>query len=165
MPILLGLMLMGLLEIAGFVWIGPILGVGGTLGFVLLSALAGMALLRHEGVGTLVRVQRELRTGGAPVPAALDGACRILASLLLIVPGFFSTAAGLLLLLPPVRGFVIAWLVAKGTAIGIQGGAPGLWSMRFGTARTTTTTVIDGEYREVRPADQALPPRPDSDRP
>src|SRR5271156_3569723 len=98
MPILLALLLAPFIEIAGFVWLGPYLGVAGTLAFVLVSAFIGLSLLRSQGLAALTRLQREIDTGSAPLQAALDGALRIIAALLMIVPGFFSTALGLILL-------------------------------------------------------------------
>ncbi len=91
MPTLIVLLGWPLLEIAGFVWIGPYLGVAGTVAFVVTSAIVGMALLRREGIGLLMRIRRDVAARVVPVPTAVDGACRIAAALLLVVPGFFST--------------------------------------------------------------------------
>src|ERR1700733_13824399 len=103
MSILVLLLLWPLIEIAGFAWIGGMIGVGPTIGFVLVSGLLGLALLREAGLATLMRLRASLEAGKTPVPAALDGAGRILGALLLVVPGFFSSAIGTLLLIPPLR--------------------------------------------------------------
>ncbi len=133
------------IEIAGFVWFGPILGVAGTLAFVLISAVAGLALLRVQGMAALLRLRRDLDAGTTPVPAVLDGGLRIGAALLLIVPGFFSTALGLLLLVPPLRALAAA-------AIGRRlrtGGT--IWVVRTGR-QGPAAPVIDGDFREVTPS-------------
>ena len=145
MPIMFGLLLAPFLEIAGFVWLGPYLGVSGTLAFVILSALLGLVLLRHQGVATLMRLRQDLEAGTTPVPAALDGAARIVAALLLIVPGFFSTGLGLLLLVPPLRALIVGYL-SRQVAAGV------VWTVR------TNPRIIEGEYREVAPDRVDLPP-------
>ena len=151
MPILIAFLLLPLVEIVGFVVLGPYLGVSGTLTFVLASMVLGASLLRNEGLGLLRRLQHSIASGATPVPAALDGACRIIAALLLIVPGFFSTVAGLLLLVPPLRRLVVQHLRAR-----VRGDGGVSW--RFGRA-ASTTLVIDADYQEVGESRGALPPR------
>jgi UPF0716 protein FxsA len=146
MPIIYGLLLAPFLEIAGFVWLGPYLGVAGTLAFVIASAMLGLSLLRTQGVVTLMRLKQDLETGAAPVPAALDAAARIVAALLLIVPGFFSSTLGLLLLVPPVRALVTRFLGRR-----VEAGT--VWAVR------TNPRIIEGDYREVAVEPVELPPR------
>ena len=155
MPIVILFLLWPLLEIAGFAWIGGKIGVGPTIGFVILSFFAGMALLRREGLATLLRLRARLEAGETPVPAALDGAWRLLAGLLLVVPGFFSSALALLLLLPPIRALLTNRLARR-----LEAGS-GVWIVRFSTAgrRDSTTTVIDGEFHEVAAGRPELPPQ------
>ena len=143
MPILLALLLAPFIEIAGFVWFGPYLGVAGTLAFVMLSALLGLMLLRSQGLAALTRLQREVDAGTSPLPAALDGALRIIAALLLIVPGFFSTALGLILLVPPIRAAAVAAAERRIAA----GGS--VWIVRTGSSPHPDPGVIDGDFREV----------------
>jgi UPF0716 protein FxsA len=153
MPIMIGLLLLPLIEIAGFVWIGPYLGVAPTIAFVVLSALLGMSLLRTQGVATLMRLRASLAAGETPVPTAIDGACRIAAGILLIVPGFFSDALALLLLLPPVRGVVVRAVMKH-----VRPVSGGLWTARFGGERPPPSGTIEGEFHEVAPRPSNLPP-------
>jgi UPF0716 protein FxsA len=155
MPIVMLLLLWPLFEIADFAWIGGAIGVGPTLGFVLLSGLLGVALLREAGLATLLELRRRVEAGETPVPAALDGMWRILAGLLLVVPGFFSSALGVLLLIPPVRALLTAWLARRLAAGG------GIRIVRFGGAGPAQPdpTIIEGEFREVRPERPELSPR------
>jgi UPF0716 protein FxsA len=155
MPIVILFLLWPLLEIAGFAWIGGMIGVAPTIGFVVLSFFLGLALLRREGLATLLRLRARLEAGETPVPAALDGAWRLLAGLLLVVPGFFSSFLALFLLLPPVRALLTS-LVARRLEAG-----GGVWIVRFGTAggREAAPTVIDGEFREVPGGQPELPPQ------
>src|SRR5579862_1707378 len=141
MRLLTLLILLPLIEIAGFVAIGPYLGVSGTLAFVIASALIGSWRLRREGIGMLRRLQISIAAGATPVPAALDSACRIVASLLLIVPGFISSAVGLLLFLPPVRRIVVHHLGVR-----IMPGGGMSWHFH---RKTASTVVIETDYREI----------------
>jgi len=102
-----------LIEIAGFVWIGPYLGVGGTLAWIILTGMLGMAIIRRQGFETLVRLRAAAAAGDTPLPVAVDGGVQVFAGLLLAVPGFFTDAIGLLLLIPPVRALTVAWVLGR----------------------------------------------------
>jgi UPF0716 protein FxsA len=160
MPVLSLLLLWPLIEIAGFAWIGGMIGAGPTVAFVLASGLLGLSLLREAGPATLLRLRDRIEAGETPLPAALDGAWRILAGLLLALPGFFSSAAGLLLLLPPIRHLLTAKVARRLE----QGGD--IRIVRFGggfgpgAARgPRESTVIEGEYKELPPDRPELSPR------
>jgi UPF0716 protein FxsA len=153
MPIVIGLMLFPMIEIAGFVIIGPYFGVAGTLEFVLASALLGIVLLRREGVGMIARLRKGL--GGGALPAAIDGLGRMIAALLLIVPGFVSSAVGLLLLVPAIRH-------AAGISIGRRFTRAGgrVYAARSAPQPATRGTVIDADYQEIKRPGPSLPPQP-----
>ncbi len=55
------------------------------------------------------RLRTSVEGGGDPVGPMAHGALILVAGMLLILPGFFTDALGLLLLVPPVRRLVIAW--------------------------------------------------------
>ncbi|HVJ55524.1 MAG TPA: FxsA family protein [Aliidongia sp.] len=148
MPFIWALLLAPFIEIAGFVWLGPYLGVGGTIAFVMLSAVLGFTLLRSQSLAMPLQLRRDLQAGTA-LPAVIDGAGRVIADFLLIVPGFFSTALGLLLLIPPVRSLIGRFLrrrfeAAGGVIIRTQAGP---------------SDVIEGEFRDVTPEPPTLPRR------
>jgi UPF0716 protein FxsA len=109
MPILLFL-LWPLVEIAGFAWIGGAIGVGPTLALVLASSACGLALLRRAGIGTISKLAQRLRNEDQALSVLADGVWQMLAGFLLVVPGFFSSAVGLLLLLPPTRSLLTLWI-------------------------------------------------------
>jgi len=145
MPIRLALMLLPLLEIAGFVWIGGYVGVGATIAFVMLSTIAGFSLLRAEGIRLVLGIRAAANAGSAALAPLMDGAGRIVSALLLVVPGFFSTALGLALLIPPVRLAVLRWL-GKGTN----------WTLSH-TAGPGAATVIETEFHAVDEPATPLP--------
>ena len=73
------------------------------LGYVLLTAVAGMWLLRRQGEGMFQRL-REAQQGAVLGPQLLlDDMAVGLAGLLLIVPGMISDVAALLVLVGPLQ--------------------------------------------------------------
>ncbi|ACP27086.1 putative FxsA cytoplasmic membrane protein [Sinorhizobium fredii NGR234] len=104
-------------EIAGFVVVGRELGLAMTLLLVLLSGVAGVLLLRIQGLGTLRRVQDAARAGKDPGPDLLGGALIFVGAILLIVPGFITDIAGLILFLPPIRRAIASFLQTRLTIL------------------------------------------------
>jgi UPF0716 protein FxsA len=98
-----------IVEIALFIVVGGEIGLWPTLGLVVLAAVAGVALMRRQGLRTLERLTASLEAGGGPGEPLAHGALIFVAGLLLLIPGFFTDAVGLLLLLPPVRARLIGW--------------------------------------------------------
>ncbi len=105
MRVILGLLAWSLVEIGLFVVIGGAIGVWATWGVVLGSGILGVAVLRGQSFGPM---RREDLVG----PLA-HGVLRMLAGVLLILPGFLTDAIGLCLLVPGVREVVIARLAAR----------------------------------------------------
>jgi UPF0716 protein FxsA len=96
-----------MLEIATFIAVGRAIGVLPTLGLIFLTSLAGIMLLRTQGIGLLERLRRGLRAGESPERPLVHGALMVIAGLLLIIPGFITDTIGFLLFIPAVREF--AW--------------------------------------------------------
>ncbi|HXV32352.1 MAG TPA: FxsA family protein [Sinorhizobium sp.] len=117
--LIISLVILGLplAEIAGFIVVGRELGLAVTLLLVLLSAVAGVVLLRIQGVSVLRRVEEATRTGTDPGLDVVGGALIFIAAILLIIPGFVSDAIGLLFLLPPVRRALAAFLRTRMTIL------------------------------------------------
>jgi UPF0716 protein FxsA len=92
-----------LLEIALFIKVGGWIGLVPTLALLMLTAALGIVILRWQGIGVMLRAQRQLAAGSLPVVEVFEGLCLVIAGGLLLIPGFFTDAVGALLLLPPVR--------------------------------------------------------------
>lgn len=142
------------LEIAGFVWIGSKLGVALTLIWVMGAMLAGLLLLRRTGMQAVGKLRAALAEGTEPGHSLLDSACFTAAAMLLIVPGFFSDALAVILMLPVTR----AWLLRRTAA-------------HFETRVYRRTGTIDGSFtvvsEEAAPENDTPPRRiePSSGRP
>ena len=153
MWLLLILLALPIVEIALFIEVGGWIGLWPTLGLVLLSAGAGMALMRHQGLAALRRLQARLEDGGDPVGPIAHGALILLGGLLLLVPGFFTDALGLLLLIPAVRELLIRHGAARVT----------VRAARFGRSPSRppprSSEAIDAEYEVVEDAGPRRPGR------
>lgn len=126
-----------LLEIAGFVVVGRQIGALATVGLVLVSAMAGLMLLRHQGLGVMGRARAEIEVGRDPSRQITHGVMILLAAFLLIVPGFLTDIAGLLLFIPPVRD--LAWNLVKRRITVVS-------SFGFGASRREGRTIdLDAE--------------------
>ena len=75
------LLLLPLLEIAGFVIVGREVGALATVGLVILSSVVGSLLLRHQGFGVMARVRAEMDAGRDPSRQLAHGAMIVLAAI------------------------------------------------------------------------------------
>jgi UPF0716 protein FxsA len=108
---LLILLLLPVVELWVLVGIGRLAGFWITVALLALSGIAGAWLVRTEGRRVWRAAQMRLQAGEMPGHAVLDGLCVLLGAVLLIVPGFVTDAAGLVLLLPFTRPRVRRWLL------------------------------------------------------
>lgn len=142
-----------LIEIALFIQVGGLLGLWPTLLIVLLTAIAGTALVRSQGIAALGNIQRSLDRFDNPAAPLAHGAMILVSGVLLLTPGFFTDAIGFALLIPAVRDRVIEILrkrITIHTAHTHPDGAD------FDT-RSRRPGIIDGEFREIDP--DSIPPR------
>ncbi|GHF57269.1 UPF0716 protein FxsA [Amycolatopsis bartoniae] len=98
-------------EVAAVWAVSSVVGVLGTLGLLIAGALLGSWLARREGARAARAFMSAARAGRSPQAEVTDGMLVAFGGVLILVPGFLSDVAGLLLLLPPTRGIVRrAWL-------------------------------------------------------
>jgi UPF0716 protein FxsA len=115
-------------EVVAFVLVADQIGVLAAIGLLLLVSLVGGLLVKAQGVRVLREARRELRNDRLPTRQALDGLFLLLAGALLLFPGFVSGAAGLLLLVPPIRS-------------GVRGAATRRWRRRVRSGLGWVTLV------------------------
>ncbi len=144
--ILLALLGVPLLEIAVFIEIGARIGLGATLVVVVLTAIAGTALLRQQGLQTLRKARQSLARNEAPVAEIFDGLCLLVAGALLLTPGFVTDAAGGLLFIPALRAWLRAFVIGRLLASGQVWVAGGGAAPPEGGA---SGPLVEGDYAEV----------------
>lgn len=111
--VLLSLLVIFFIELWGIFLVGKWIGVGYTLGLMILTSLLGVWLARKEGLQTLQLLRIQLARNEPPGQSMLDGICILVGGILLIVPGFLSDLLGFLLLIPYTRVIFKAWLQKK----------------------------------------------------
>ncbi|MBT3305144.1 MAG: FxsA family protein [Alphaproteobacteria bacterium] len=131
-----------IIEITLFIEVGGRIGLGPTVGVVILTAMAGTALLRHQGLATLKKAQASLQQNLFPMDEVFDGLCLVVAGALLLTPGFFTDAIGLSLFVPPFR----AILRRRGAAFLTE-----REGVEVHTSGFSSDSVIDGEFEDITP--------------
>ncbi len=106
------------LEVASIIqvskWVGPL-----TTFLLLAAGIAfGVFLIRSQSRVVALRVMEAMRAGAPPEKPLLDSGTVSLAGVLFMIPGFFSDAVALFLLIPAARSFI--W---RGVSYGLRGGA------------------------------------------
>lgn len=84
-----------------------------TVLIVLLTGIAGAALVRRQGLAILLNIQQEMARGNVPAPQMIDGVMVLVAGALLVTPGLITDVSGFLLLVPFVREQIRFWLKRK----------------------------------------------------
>jgi UPF0716 protein FxsA len=90
-------------EIAVAIQVSHTIGVGETLGLIMLFSIVGAWLAWHIGFSVLRKMRFSLAQGTVPTNELIDAALVFSGGVLLFVPGFITDAFGLLLLFPPSR--------------------------------------------------------------
>ena len=96
-----------LLEIYLFIVVGSEIGAFSVIALILLTALLGIFMLKNQGFATMRRFRETVAGGEPPAIALAESFLRLIGGLLLLAPGFFTDAVGLLLLLPLTRHFFV----------------------------------------------------------
>jgi UPF0716 protein FxsA len=105
---LLALIFIGVpfVEIYVLLQVGHAIGALNTLALLVLVSIAGAWLAKREGLGVIRRIQTAVQAGRVPGAELIDGFLILLASALMITPGFVTDVVAIFLLLPPVRALV-----------------------------------------------------------
>lgn len=95
--------LLAFAEFLVFVSVAHAVGFGWALLALAASSVAGLALLRREGIRGWRAFQEAARAGRPPGAEVSNSLIGLFGALLLALPGFVTGVAGLLLLVPPGR--------------------------------------------------------------
>lgn len=110
MPILFVLFIViPILEMWLLITVGSHIGALPTIGLVFLTAVIGVALLRQQGVATLLRANQRMRSGEIPAIEMGEGIFLAVGGALLLTPGFITDAVGFACLIPGIR----RWLLGR----------------------------------------------------
>ncbi len=142
-----GFLALPIIEIALFIKVGQLIGLFPTLAMILLTSLFGALVLREQGLSVVGQLRQNMSTTRIPGQAIADTMMIGLGGLLLILPGFFTDAIGLLLLLPPVRHWIYRALASRVTVVSATGGTHYGTSDPQHIARPDTIDLDAEDYR------------------
>lgn len=113
MPLFFIFILLPILELVVFIKVGAKIGALAVIGLIFLSSIFGMMVLRVQGFLTLASMRARVQQGGLPARELAQGVLLGVAGVLLIIPGFITSALGLVMLLPWVRKAMVGVVVGK----------------------------------------------------
>ena len=111
--------------------IGGSIGVPQTIALLIVDSIVGAALARSQGRAAWERFNLAMAEGRIPGKEVFDGAMIILGGALLLTPGFITDIFGLVLLIPPTRALIRAFL----TRLAGRRGAAAFRVAEFGYAK------------------------------
>lgn len=151
---LLLFVLIPLLEIVLLIQIGGEIGALATIAWLIIAAVLGLALVRLQGVATLMQARTMMAQGKAPAEALANGLLLAFAGVLLIVPGFASDAIAFLCLIPAFRRLLLRRWLGKMRFSTTRGG--NVYEAEVSDASTTTKPeritprpgqTLEGEFK------------------
>lgn len=157
MPVLI-FVLYVVAELTALIWVGGAIGVLPTIALLILGSVLGGALLRREGRRTMQALREASSQHRSPSTELADGALLGVGAFLLLLPGFVSDVAGILLILPPTR-WLLRPVVKASAARRVQLVGSGMWTRT--RPAWSDGEVIDGEVidAEVIDAEVIEPPQ------
>jgi len=102
-----------LIELTILMKISQSLGVGYTLGLVVLTGVLGAYLARWQGFVILGKIQEDVNSGRMPADKLFDGVLILCSGLLLLTPGLITDLIGFIGLTPFSRNLIKLWLKRK----------------------------------------------------
>lgn len=115
--LLLSIVAFPVIEIIILLLSGKVIGFWPTLFTLILMGVAGAYLAKQQGLETLRRAQAQMNAGQLPGNEMINGLCIMIGGILLVLPGFITDLAGILLILPPTRRLckplLMRWITKK----------------------------------------------------
>ena len=140
MRLLLAFIIVPIIEIGLFIKVGDFIGLWPTLLIVILTAIIGTSLVRSQGIQVLAKLQKTFFTMQNPTEPLAHGAMILFAGALLLTPGFFTDALGILLLFPFFRTFLVRKIMVRFSVRDFAFDAP---------KNEDNEDVIDGVFEEI----------------
>ncbi|MEV0900249.1 FxsA family protein [Actinoplanes sp. NPDC049802] len=149
--------LLALAEIVVFLAVADAIGAGLAVLLLAVSSVAGIALLRREGIRGFRAFQEAVRAGRPPGDEVSNSLIGLFGALLLALPGFVTGVAGVVLLLPPGR-FLARRAVERFAQRNLGGAATGdlFGPRRVRVHQSDPVTVVVVDEEQPRPPAGAI---------
>lgn len=139
----LALVALPLLELALLIKAGQSFGFWPVVLAVIGTGILGSYIIRTQGIATFRRISEALENDREPHRELADGALRLLAGVLLLLPGPITDSLGALLMISPLRSLAAGLMFAK--------------AAKFGAGVRSSTRRTSGEGSRVRDPGQPDP--------
>lgn len=147
--ILIAFLTLPLVEITLFIMVGDALGLGATIGLIVLTTLCGAWLLRYLGFTAFQRLQEGLARQEYPEVELFNAVCLFAAAVLLVLPGFFTDGLGLLLFLPGLRNILSRVIFNRLVSSGVVFVHEDASFSHGGKRAFGNDGVIEGEFEDL----------------
>jgi UPF0716 protein FxsA len=121
-------------ELYVIIQVGEAIGILPTLALLLLDAVLGSLLLRHQGRGAWRRFNEAIAQRRFPGKEVADGVLIVIGGTLLLAPGFLTDIVGIFLLIPPTRAIARSVLkrftIGRFTVVGMSAGGADAFGRR-----------------------------------
>ena len=105
--------LVPVVELALLIKIGQCIGVGYTIGIVIVTGVVGAYLAKLQGLITMRSIQEEINQCRMPADRLFDGVVILCSAILLLTPGVITDIIGFMGLIPFTRNLLKKWLKLK----------------------------------------------------
>jgi UPF0716 protein FxsA len=140
-----------ILEMLLLIEVGSKIGALNTVGLVLLTAMIGLALLRKQGLDTLLRANQKINSGEVPAQEMAEGLALAAGGALLLTPGFITDGIGFCLLLPFTRKLLVKTVFSRlVSSMTINGQFHTSATQQYSQSINSSIEgeIIEGEYTE-----------------
>ena len=93
--------------------VGQYIGIGYTIGIVILTGVVGAYIAKLQGLMTLRKIQEDINKGKMPADRLFDGFLILCSGILLLTPGFITDFIGFMGLFPFTRDLFKQWIKRK----------------------------------------------------
>ncbi|MEE8056248.1 MAG: FxsA family protein [Pseudomonadales bacterium] len=146
-----------IIEMWVLIEVGAKIGGLNTIFLVFLTAVIGLALLRQQGLKTLLKANQRMEQGQLPAGEIIEGIILAVGGALLLTPGFITDAIGFACLLPPSRKLLVAALLRQEIVMASYGRGAGLSASFQQSSQSSHHSNREAPGR-IRSADQGNTP-------
>jgi UPF0716 protein FxsA len=141
---MLGFLILPVVELYLLFALAAEIGGFNTLLVVIVTAIAGVTVMRRQGMNSMSRMTQRMQLGQSPAPELLNSMLLGFAGVMLILPGLMTDTIGVLMLIPVLRQRIARRMIGGGLGSTVFMG--GFSSTRSNAdPRSSQGDIIDGE--------------------
>ena len=146
-----------LIELYFLIQVGEEIGALPTVLLTIFTAVAGIALMRMQGLAIMQKAQAAMASGQPPTTEMMEGVFIFLGGIFLFFPGLITDGIGFLFLIPFVRHFFISQSIKGMTSNGrfqYRGQKEAYYEGEWSEASAKENKRLDGDILEGEVVDK-----------